>query len=96
MAKTLRCSFCGKSEHEVDGLVANSHGESFVCNECILACLRIVFEGTKDVRYQELVSNIQRLQHEDELNVINKDLFRLEAERENLLHDMASLQVKQQ
>jgi ATP-dependent Clp protease ATP-binding subunit ClpX len=39
----LRCSFCGRSEAEVDKLVRG--GLAFICDECIAACARIVDES---------------------------------------------------
>ena len=37
---TLYCSFCSKSQHEVDKLVAGS--SIFVCNECTDLCYGVV------------------------------------------------------
>ena len=37
---TLYCSFCGKSQHEVDKLVAGP--SIFICNECTDLCYWIV------------------------------------------------------
>jgi ATP-dependent Clp protease ATP-binding subunit ClpX len=39
----LRCSFCGRSEAEVDKLVRG--GLAFICDECMAACARIVDES---------------------------------------------------
>jgi hypothetical protein len=38
--KTLYCSFCGKSQHEVQKLIAGS--EVFICDECVDLCTGIV------------------------------------------------------
>jgi ATP-dependent Clp protease ATP-binding subunit ClpX len=38
--KTLRCSFCGRSEHEVTKLVAGPR--VFICDSCIAICQQIV------------------------------------------------------
>ena len=35
MSNTLRCSFCGKREHEVTKLVAGP--KVFICDECVVA-----------------------------------------------------------
>ena len=40
--KTLYCSFCGKSQHEVTKLIAGP--ASFICNECVALCTSIVQE----------------------------------------------------
>jgi len=39
-SSTLYCSFCGKSQHEVDKLVAGP--SIFICNECTDLCYGIV------------------------------------------------------
>ena len=38
--KTLYCSFCGKSQHEVKKLIAGP--SVFICDECIGLCNEIV------------------------------------------------------
>ena len=40
MANTLYCSFCGKSQHEVDKLIAGP--TVFICDECVDTCVRVV------------------------------------------------------
>jgi hypothetical protein len=37
MARTLHCSFCGKSQHEVAKLVAGP-GSIHICDECVALC----------------------------------------------------------
>ena len=44
-ARTLHCSFCGKSQHEVDRLIAGPN--VFICNGCVGLCDGILLE--KDV-----------------------------------------------
>ena len=52
--KTLYCSFCGKSQHEVKKLIAGP--SVFVCDECIDLCNEIIRdelppgEVAKDIR----------------------------------------------
>lgn len=41
--KTVRCSFCGKSQDEVDKLIAGPG--VCICDECIELCMEIVEEG---------------------------------------------------
>ncbi len=36
------CSFCGKSEKQVLHLVAGNHNDSYICNECVSACLLVM------------------------------------------------------
>ena len=43
--KTLYCSFCGKSQHEVKKLIAGP--SVFICDECIDLCNDIIREETK-------------------------------------------------
>ena len=38
--KTLYCSFCGKSQHEVKKLIAGP--SVFICDECIELCNEII------------------------------------------------------
>ena len=38
--KTLYCSFCGKSQHEVEKLIAGP--TVFICGECIELCADII------------------------------------------------------
>ncbi|NOZ79700.1 MAG: ATP-dependent Clp protease ATP-binding subunit ClpX [Acidobacteria bacterium] len=41
-ADVLRCSFCGKSQHEVRKLIAGPN--VYICNECVEVCLDIIAE----------------------------------------------------
>ena len=40
MIKALRCSFCGKGEHEVARLVAGA--KALICDECVAKASRIM------------------------------------------------------
>ena len=51
----LRCSFCGKSQHEVRKLIAGP--TVYICNECVEVCLDIIAED----RVQETKSRDQIL-----------------------------------
>ncbi len=42
-AKTLYCSFCGKSQHDVSKLIAGP--DSFICDECVGLCNHIIELG---------------------------------------------------
>jgi len=45
--KTARCSFCGKSSHQVARLLFGRN--TFICNECVMLCHHmLVQEGIKD------------------------------------------------
>ncbi len=39
--KTLRCSFCGKSQEQVRKLIAGPNG-AFICDECVDVCSEII------------------------------------------------------
>ena len=53
----LSCSFCGKSQHEVRGLIEGgcvharlaSENCSFICDECVALCAQINAERVGDV-----------------------------------------------
>jgi ATP-dependent Clp protease ATP-binding subunit ClpX len=40
VSKTLRCSFCGKSEDQVARLVAGA--QALICDECIAKAARVM------------------------------------------------------
>ncbi|MEE8295645.1 MAG: ATP-dependent Clp protease ATP-binding subunit ClpX [Sphingomonadales bacterium] len=44
-SSTLYCSFCGKSQHEVNKLIAGP--TVFICNECVDLCTDIIREESK-------------------------------------------------
>lgn len=46
-ARTLYCSFCLKSQHELKMLIAGP-GAIFICDECVALCQLIVEGGTPD------------------------------------------------
>ncbi|MDR2599715.1 MAG: ATP-dependent Clp protease ATP-binding subunit ClpX [Oscillospiraceae bacterium] len=41
MSRGVHCSFCGKSQNEVDRIIAGQ-GSSYICNECVAVCVGIV------------------------------------------------------
>jgi len=43
LPKTLYCSFCGKSQHDVQKLIAGP--SVYICNECVELCVDIVHDG---------------------------------------------------
>jgi hypothetical protein len=40
LPKTLHCSFCGKSQHQVEKLIAGPR--AFICNECVRLCDEVI------------------------------------------------------
>jgi hypothetical protein len=43
LGRTLACSFCGKSQHDVAKLIAGP--SVFICDECVNVCVGILHEG---------------------------------------------------
>lgn len=54
--KTLYCSFCGKSQHEVKKLIAGPR--VFICNECVDLCNDIIIEEVKDIAAGDDTKNL--------------------------------------
>src|SRR5688572_17748201 len=48
LPKTLHCSFCGKSQHEVAKLIAGP-GALFICDECVGLCNEYIAGRTPDL-----------------------------------------------
>jgi len=44
MARLLKCSFCGKSEKEVNKLVAGP--DVYICDGCVELCSQIIAEAS--------------------------------------------------
>ncbi|MGV6875893.1 ClpX C4-type zinc finger protein [Pseudochelatococcus sp. B33] len=42
--KTIYCSFCGKSQHDVAQIVAGK--DAFICNECVRVCVDVIDDST--------------------------------------------------
>lgn len=51
--KTLRCSFCGKTQDQVRKLIAGPNG-AFICDECVDICSEIIEEEFEE--YEEIIS----------------------------------------
>ena len=49
--KLLYCSFCGKSQHEVEKLIAGP--SVFICSECVELCNEIIREEPEDVEAED-------------------------------------------
>ena len=48
----IRCSFCGKTQDQVQKLIAGPNG-TYICDECIAICADIIDEENEDARYGE-------------------------------------------
>ncbi len=63
----LRCSFCGKSQHEVKKLIAGP--TVYICNECVEVCLDIIAEDRvheAKVRHRDLPKPQEIKEHLDD------------------------------
>ncbi|NVK21953.1 MAG: ATP-dependent Clp protease ATP-binding subunit ClpX [Kangiellaceae bacterium] len=58
--KTLYCSFCGKSQHEVKKLIAGPR--VFICNECVDLCNDIIVEEIQEIAAKEANKNLPKPQ----------------------------------
>lgn len=63
--KTLHCSFCGKSQHEVRKLIAGP--SVFICDECVDLCNDIIRE---ELQQDELSDSIAKLPTPEEIHQI--------------------------
>ncbi len=52
---TYRCSFCGKSQNQVQRLIAGPGGV-YICDECIDLCQEIIEEEQEETQLKELKS----------------------------------------
>ena len=44
--KTIRCSFCGKTQHEVERMIAGNG--AYICDNCVRLCMDMVAEEDED------------------------------------------------
>ncbi len=51
-SELLRCSFCGKSQHEVKKLIAGP--TVYICNECVEVCLDIIADDRIEEKRAEV------------------------------------------
>ena len=40
----IRCSFCGKTQDQVERLISGPNNGVFICNECVDICAEIIDE----------------------------------------------------
>ena len=55
----LRCSFCGKSEHEVGKLVAGPN--VFICDACVAICVEVMDKGRPSMSHARVPGVSQRV-----------------------------------
>ena len=51
--KTRRCSFCGRSEGEVNKLIAAPGESVYICDRCIEQCMDLMFDGFDDSSFDD-------------------------------------------
>lgn len=57
--RTLYCSFCGKSQHEVQKLIAGP--SVYICDECVRLCFEIVESRTPgDLEYESWYGEVHQ------------------------------------
>ncbi len=62
-SKTLYCSFCGKSQHEVTKLIKGP-GSTCICNECVYLCIGILDGKTaEDTEHESWMQTLKEQQH---------------------------------
>ena len=69
----LRCSFCGRSEHEVEILIPASKRGAAICNACITTCANFLDELTpEEIIYDTSteILNIEKLPKPSEIKAI--------------------------
>ena len=52
----LHCSFCGKSQRQVQKLIAGP--SAYICDECITLCTDIIAEEKGDIKSSEDLSSV--------------------------------------
>lgn len=76
MPVSMDCSFCGKSNEEVQRMIAGNTG--LICNECMRLCADIMEDGVRitEAEARSLWAALQSLakhEREDELGAITKN-----------------------
>ncbi len=71
-SKPIHCSFCGKSQHEVDRLIAGP--SIYICNECIELCNDLLIEEKNiPLRNTEKIPKPQEIKNALDQYVIGQD-----------------------
>ena len=77
MAKILYCSFCGKSQQEVEKIIAGRDGN--ICNECVSKCANKIRTGidADDISFENLPKPIEIKKHLDDYIIGQDDAKRV-------------------
>ena len=65
--KSIRCSFCGKHEDQVERIIAGPG--AYICNECVQLCMSLLDEGY-DEESNEFPETVEQLPTPKEIKVI--------------------------
>ena len=49
VTKSIRCSFCGKTQSQVDRMIAGNG--AYICGDCVRLCIGMIDDGYPEVRY---------------------------------------------
>lgn len=66
MQKNMTCSFCGRSQPEVNRFIASPQGEAFICDECIEICNQIMKNEQKSKNIKNNLTPLQIKRHLDD------------------------------
>jgi hypothetical protein len=81
--RTLHCSFCGKSQHEVERLIAGP--TVFICNKCIVYCVTLLI---RDGITCDLGESFRRLIEADESSATSARVVARKAKRRQELSEL--------
>ena len=70
-SKPIHCSFCGKSQHEVERLIAGP--SIYICNECIELCNDLLLEEDKPLHDTKQIPKPQEIKNALDQYVIGQD-----------------------
>ena len=65
--KSIRCSFCGKHEDQVDRIIAGPG--AYICNECVQLCMSLLDEGFEEEQ-AEFPNTVAQLPKPQEIKAI--------------------------
>ncbi len=69
--KTVRCSFCGKHQDQVQRLIAGPG--AYICNECVHLCMNILDDGLEQDPEKNVVESAETLLTPHEIRAILDD-----------------------
>ena len=86
--KSIRCSFCGKTQNQVSRLIAGNG--AFICDECIQLCMSIIAEddNVPEVPANNCELNLNKLPKPAEIKA-NLDEYIVGQERAKIVLSVA-------